>query len=512
MKVNIYSWAAVTTLLVLVGAWKQLSEIASIRNVYQLNEVQKQADNRTDDEALDVSAANETFANTTNTLAPMLASSPVSLAPTVQQVPSTEVAKLDDIYSDNEHVAKLMRASIEDLPEPLQVLREYISLHGVHVQGSTGQLRNDTKYMLVAYHCPSRAGNCFSNALNAMVLAILSNRTLLWRYMPEYDPYDACSNIVHRSAWMAPATRGFGGQKYKFRQRVQIEQACQRVFNTTDHGTCTRRLGQAPNGTAKQLAQDIHHHQVMEMRGVTGCFQSHIPGWAGRFDMRVPTCGDYVRATFQSVLDQDRIHQLYKYGLDFLYGMVFRHAFALTLEFVQSIQYTHAVDPAAFSVAVHSRHPQASTDGSDVSAQTKCLDQILVSHQRSKNHTGSPSLSCQILILSDREATNHGLLLYAQQRGCQGITVQHTAVQQNLLSKEHGPFEGAGFWKDLVLFVQARHGLVTTTRSSSGLLQNLVVYDRTMERHQSSQRQELTVNERHEPITHGLHICHHNHG
>ena len=89
--------------------------------------------------------------------------------------------------------------------------------------------------------------------------------------------------------------------------------------------------------------------------------------------------------------------------------------------------------------------------------------------------------------MSDRQATNDALMAYANQRGCDGITVAHetnshndTTSRPGQVSAEHGPYEGAGFYQDMVLVSQARHGLVATTRSSSALLQEIMLYDHDM--------------------------------
>jgi hypothetical protein len=100
---------------------------------------------------------------------------------------------------------------------------------------------------------------------------------------------------------------------------------------------------------------------------------------------------------------------------------------------------------------------------------------------------------------------------YAEEHGCEGITVRHIPKSDKDYvdgRQEHGPFEGAGFFKDLAIVSQARHGLVATSRSSSGLLQNIMVYDRTMER-LSKQiigvvNEGLTM-----PQLHGMQICYH---
>ena len=68
---------------------------------------------------------------------------------TVKATPKTQ-----PYYYDNKHVASLMNADMESLPEPLQVMREYISQHGVDKQGEFA--RPGEKYIRMRYHCPVR--------------------------------------------------------------------------------------------------------------------------------------------------------------------------------------------------------------------------------------------------------------------------------------------------------------------------------------------------------------------
>jgi hypothetical protein len=45
-------------------------------------------------------------------------------------------------------------------------------------------------------------------------------------------------------------------------------------------------------------------------------------------------------------------------------------------------------------------------------------------------------------------------------------------------TEEHGPFAGAGFFRDLVVISQARSAFIGTSRSSSALVDELMEYDR----------------------------------
>ena len=250
------------------------------------------------------------------------------------------------------------------------------------------------------------------------------------------------------------------------------------VDNKQTQYKCMERLTLEPAGTAAKLGVSIEEHQVLEFMQVFGCVISEISGWQARFDMRVPTCADYLRALFPTeIVDQECIDKLYKYSLDFLYGMVFRHAFELTGKLVGSIETQGGrIDLTAFTVGVHTRHSQENVDNSSIEREAACMEKVVAGHG---------SRLCQVLIMSDREESNAALAAHAQKLGCQGIRVVHD-VERNMsrgsgvwnaimsitgggttrqaavmygIKREHGPFAGAGFWKDLALVTQAQHAL-----------------------------------------------------
>jgi hypothetical protein len=381
--------------------------------------------------------------------------------------------------------------------EPIQVLQEYISQHSVDILLAEPDNDRRRSYLTAEYACPHRAGNVMSNYLNSMLLAVLTNRTMLMQYSKDETAQKQCDRILKRASWIPPYRSSSSPRPFKLDQRQDLLDACERVLHVTgrDQYECQKRVLRdlyTQNKTAAILAPagGLASHGIVNLRGVTGCLHAKVGGWEGRFDMTVPACGDYVRALFAGEVLEDRVEKLFGQGLDFLYGMLFRYSFTLTEEFMQTVKTTGGVfDPAAFSVGVHSRHAQEWDDGSDISKQTACLDRVFEADTFNDPTTIRP---CQILIMSDRQATNQALVAYAQQRQCDGITVTHqqqhavseTFVLVNTSSKsvraEHGPFEGAGFYKDMALVSKARHGFVATTRSSSALVQHVMVYDQVL--------------------------------
>ena len=79
--------------------------------------------------------------------------------PHATTVQAASTRQTQPYYYDNPHVASLMNVNskdeLESLPEPLQVMREYIAQHGVDKQGEF--VRPGQKYLRMQYFCPVSA-------------------------------------------------------------------------------------------------------------------------------------------------------------------------------------------------------------------------------------------------------------------------------------------------------------------------------------------------------------------
>lgn len=150
----------------------------------------------------------------------------------------------------------------------------------------------------------------------------------------------------------------------------------------------------------------------------------------------------------------------------------------------------------SFSIAIHSRHARQGVKGTNVKNEINCLSEIL-SKYFSENQKGSPSKTsptfhpqedeCHIYIMSDRPITVQSLSTYVKHRwNCTPHVANHTATKtSSSFRKEHGPFSGTGYFRDLGLATghdsSSRNyvGFIgTKDRSSSLLFLELIEYDR----------------------------------
>lgn len=154
---------------------------------------------------------------------------------------------------------------------------------------------------------------------------------------------------------------------------------------------------------------------------------------------------------------------LFALGPNFLYGLLFHETFRVLTE----VEGPQALE-IGVSIAVHSRHIDPDDDGSDISSEIRCLEQVLP--------TEGP---CQVFVLSDRRSTLTQLRRWIRGRGCAIGEAEHAKTKS--FETEHGPFAGVGFFQDLLVASRARSGYVGHSRSSSKLLYEWIEYRRGLE-------------------------------
>ena len=90
---------------------------------------------------------------------------------------------------------------------------------------------------------------------------------------------------------------------------------------------------------------------------------------------------------------------------------------------------------------------------------------------------GHPHTDCRVFLMSDRQRTLGLLSEWVELQNCTAVQAKHEVVGFSF-SREHGPFAGSDYFRDLALAATARDGLVGMDRSSTMLLRELMSYDR----------------------------------
>lgn len=215
-----------------------------------------------------------------------------------------------------------------------------------------------------------------------------------------------------------------------------------------------------------------------------------------------------------STWGRQQCEQLYAWGANFLYGMLYRYSFdfaeqlkkgllSLPLSEVESnTPKSRSNDPTTtYTIALHSRHRYSSINGCNIEAEWNCLDQMMTrfsaqattttKSKRQRPRQRPPQTRFQVSIMSDRVCTIDRL---SEQLTALNITVLVAAhTTGDSFNEEHGPFAGVGFFQDWALASsQARSGFIGTTRSSSDLVLELIDYNRKMEWWKTSAKKNVT--------------------
>jgi hypothetical protein len=312
---------------------------------------------------------------------------------------------------------------------------------------------------------------------NALQLAIVSNRTFLYQYRNQgmnskgLNPPELCDSLLQRADWLPSYD--------EFKQKLDLPWP----------KTLRRESAQSKNNEAmyrmidrmEQVHRDLSHKQVIQLEPWITYTSSHEELYSGTYNLKNRHAAAYFGQTFNlpHLYDSTIVQRLYAEGLSFLYGMLLEKTLTFTPELMKQVEpYAKppdGVDPSKeISIAIHSRHNKEEDDGSDVEAESECIERILDLHG---HQDGRP---CALYIMSDRIPTVNGLIEFAKNNTCRAVTMTHTEAEKGSFV-ENGPFAGAGFFLDIALASHARSGFVGMMRSSSALVDEIIEYKRRTE-------------------------------
>lgn len=366
-----------------------------------------------------------------------------------------------------------MERSIAAKPRlvPDAVFEEWKRWHSVDALRSHPHNRT---FIVAEYSCPRQAGNLIHDFLSALLQGVATNRTVLWRYQNNHwnrrdgeNRQDECERILQRAAWLPSydewSAKLFLPEPYKMSV----------LFPERDRWT------------------DVSGHQVLLPGSLRGA-EKKFDVWRGLLNLDQIQTANYLSLSYNVNLRLDkRIPMLYSQGVAYLYGMLFWNCFTMTAEFLATIQadldasrpyLRDAADPSAketFTIGLHSRHVNSNDDGGDVFQETQCLDWLISTRRNAR-------IPCVVFIMADRPATIENLSQYLKRKSnCAALSVSPDPTTNRTLAEagEHGPFAGAGFFRDLALASQARSGFAGSQRSSSALLLEFMDYKRRSEAH-----------------------------
>ena len=363
------------------------------------------------------------------------------------------------------------RHSLEEyiiLPDtPVHILTTYKSQHSeeaLRVACLSGGC-NDRTFLVGYYSCPLQAGNRLHHFTNAFVWALVTNRTLLWKYydtatcLAQGSNHDLaicasankeqdCARVLIRSSWI-PSYDSWA-HKLNLGQATLVPYA-----KTKIHLKGRLKLHQNETDKNNGLSIDIITDKVIDTGQLLGRDADVIASMHGREQL------------LQTAQARTLAERLFSKGHRYLYGMLLDEAFQFHDSIQPSLQTLEAMKSTA-TIALHSRHTSQLDKGENITREQKCLQQVLANFSR----------PCAVILLSDRQRTLELLNDFVTSLNCTPMFANHDDGIS--FRVDHGPYSGAGFFQDLALASSAVHAFIGhRQRSSSMLLEEMIVYKRS---------------------------------
>ena len=316
----------------------------------------------------------------------------------------------------------------------IELIRAYISQHGNEALARNGDPESRT-YAIGWYACPEQLGNRMHHFLNAFAGAVVSNRTLVWRYCtaeqvcPASGSAKRCNEFFQRREWIPPWTAIESSPAASSRKGQRLEML-HRLPGYPE------RLVKAPS-----FLRAVEHFKPGFLKlhpstdQISCCGIDALPSRA--VDFGVLEQREMHALTSHGALLGDaarlRVSQLFAHGAAVAYGALFEAAFRPTEQVLAAHadekQYLHG----RTVVALHARHFNPKSDGSDTRDATACLKQVLRDRMR----------PCTVIVATDRAPTLARLAPTVGSLGCTLLT-SPAAGGNNGSSNAKGLFEEHG--------------------------------------------------------------------
>lgn len=362
--------------------------------------------------------------------------------------------------------------------KPLQVMKTYIRQHSqqqLEHEWDDCQKRNhcdairNRKFVVGMYSCPVESGNRLHRFMNGLLWSILTNRTFLARY----DTVETCQEY------------GETKEKCTILHEQSQESLCKEVLHLSPW---------VPN-----------FNQWNETLALPAIVRAEIP-FKGNPDNATqpydnPMNPVVIRTGFQISPDKTQIFRKNRYaksylnqtsnlqrlkmmsglGPYFFYGMMFESLFTVDPSLIPPQKQPSQIDneTEVETFFLHSRHPKSS---SAMDAYTWPEELCLMKFQ---NATKKP---CLYYLMSDREKTLELLTDIIQNKTRCSVEKVSNRSLSNSFSVEHGPFSGKGYWEDVSMAIQARHGMIAfhmhrrdLVRTSTAIVREIIEFRRVLE-------------------------------
>lgn len=350
----------------------------------------------------------------------------------------------------------------------LNIFRTYQVMHNADTVLRDRNFCN-RRFIMSVYACPQAVGNHMHEFLNGYAAAIVTNRTLLWKFCDrkpcKVDFESDCNEVLERFTWM-PSFDQFR-HSWKENNCTESPEVLPLISPGERHRADEIFMCCGIDQLDKFVVINVGTHEMQEMRGV-----SHPNALL-------------LNST------KARIQTLFSFGADFLYGILFRTSFRFQPRLVKAndallrndlphlvysainqhhhhqqplqmqhhLKANHSKSNHPFIIGVHLRHSGTTADVEHIwdTYGISCVNDML----RALNHSRDMNLHrpCYILLASDR---NQSLNYWRESSEiyCKIITSEHTKSHTEWT--EHGPFTGEIAMMDLELVSRASDVLIGT--------------------------------------------------
>jgi hypothetical protein len=159
-------------------------------------------------------------------------------------------------------------------------------------------------------------------------------------------------------------------------------------------------------------------------------------------------------------VSQDSARALFgEQGIYFGYGMLFEALFTLHPSLVPVHNTLHMSNEKINAYLLHSRHALDEDDGSDISLDVSCMEQVVGNRTDAK--------PCVVFIMSERIATRERLPVALTESFICTALLSTNVTGGTSPRGEHGPFAGRGYFEEIALEVQStRQGFLAPNKRS----------------------------------------------
>ena len=334
--------------------------------------------------------------------------------------------------------------TIADHSDLFDMMEAYIRQHNAN------SVLTDTefcsrKFVIATYACPQMIGNHMNEFLNAFVAAIVTNRTVVWKFCSRkpclIDSASDCREYLDRAPWIVSW----------FKVKNKWERACSVLYPKAN------LFGDIP--IVEIYRKNVAHHAIM-CCGIDRIVEPFIN--VGTLEMHEMVSLRYKHAKLSSS-SRETVQLLFKYGEDFAYGMLFRWSFAFQQHIKErndqvikqmlrkamlEDRITDYSEKTPFYIGVHLRHSGANDHVGYEHGEEQCLESLV---RRAFSKVRQQHF-CVVLLATDRQQPikQHQSGNWS---GCLVVTSNHSAVSAPLVrySFEHGPFIGPIAMHDIEL-------------------------------------------------------------